>query len=416
VVLIVLSRPHSDLQSADGASCPLPAASQVVVPPPTPLALQYYRSGNWLWGLDTLVGLVIPFCFLASGLSAQLRDWSFRIGRRWLLSVAVYAVLFVVLSLLVTLPLSWYEGFVRQHAYGLSNESPAKWVTDWLKGVALSGVGAALVLWIPYLLLRRSPRRWWLYTGLATAPLATFILVISPIWIDPLFNHFGPMKDRVLEQRILALAARAGIPGSRVFEVNKSEDTETVNAYVTGLGATKRIVLWDTTLRKLEPDQIAFVVGHEMGHFVLHHVLSAIIVVTLVVTGSLYVVHRVADSMIRRHSGRWGFSSLADVASFPLLIFLGSGVLFVVSPAVLAFNRHLEHEADRFGLELTHDSRAAATAFVRLQQENLGIPRPGPIFKLWRASHPPLGERVDFANRYRPWACGESLRYARHFH
>jgi Zn-dependent protease with chaperone function len=414
--MIVVGQPQSGVQSAGDGSCPLAAASQVAVPPPTPLALQYYRSGNWLWGLDTVVGLLIPLCFLATGLSAWLRDRAIRIGHRWLPSVALYALLFVVLSLLVTLPLAYYEGFVRPHAYGLSNETGAKWVTDWLKGVALSGVGAALVLWIPYLLLRRSPRRWWLYTGLATAPLATFILVISPIWIDPLFNHFGPMKDRVLEQRILALAARAGIPGSRVFEVDKSEDTETVNAYVTGMGATKRIVLWDTTLRNLDPDQIAFVVGHEMGHFVLHHVLAAIVVVTLVVTGSLYVVHRGAGSLIRRHSGRWGFSALSDVASFPLLILLVSIVSFVVSPAVLALNRHVEHEADRFGLELTRDNRAAANAFVRLQQENLTIPRPGPLFKLWRATHPPLGERVDFANRYRPWVCGQSLRYARFFH
>jgi STE24 endopeptidase len=407
--------PVSKIHQITDATGPCRTApeSLVAVPEPTSKAIEYYRSSNVLWAVDNLVGLLIPAVFLATGFSARLRDLAFRVGRRWLLSVALYAVLFVWISSLLTLPLAYYEGFVREHVYGLSSQTFQKWLTDWLKGVAISGIGLGLVLWIPYLLLRRSPKRWWLYTGLATLPLATFVLVISPVWIDPMFNDFGRMKDRALEQRILTLAARAGIPGSRVFEVNKSEDTKKVNAYVTGLGTTKRIVLWDTILEKLDPDQVAFVVGHEMGHFVLHHVLAAILMVTVVVMIALYAVHRLADLLIRRFSNRFGFSSLSDVASFPLLLLLGGAVSFVVSPAVFAFSRHQEHEADRFGLELTRDNHAGATAFVRLQEENLGIPRPGWLFVLLRGSHPSLGDRVDFANQYRPWACGHPLRYGR---
>jgi Zn-dependent protease with chaperone function len=323
----------------------------------------------------------------------------------------LYALLFTVTTALLTLPVSYYEGFVRQHAYGLSNQSWGKWAGDWLKGVALSAAGLALVLWIPYLLLRRSPSRWWLYAGLATIPITTFVLVISPVWIDPLFNDFGPMQDRALEGRILKLAERGGIPGSRVYQVNKSVDTKTVNAYVTGVGATKRIVLWDTTLEKLEPDQVAFVVAHEMGHFVLRHVLALIGVTTVLVTGSLYVVHRLAGRLIGRFSLRFGFNQLSDVASLPLLLLLGGAVSFLATPLVLVFSRHQEHEADRFALELTRDNRAGATTFVRLQEENLNVPRPGPLYLLWRGSHPSLGDRVDFANRYRPWEKGEKLRY-----
>jgi Zn-dependent protease with chaperone function len=287
---------------------------------------------------------------------------------------------------------------------------------DWLKGVALSGLGLALVLWIPYLLLRRSPERWWLYAGLATLPIATFLLIITPIWVDPLFNDFGPLKDRALEHRILGLAERAGISGSRVYEVNKSVDTKTVNAYVTGVGATKRIVLWDTILAKLEPDQIEFVVAHELGHFVLRHVLAWIAVATIVATLSLYVVHRVAGRMIARFSRQFGFDRLSDMASLPLLILLGTAVLFIVTPLLLAFSRYQEHEADRFALELTRDNRAAATAFVRLQEQNLSVPRPGSLYMLWRGSHPSLSDRVDFANHYRPWEKGDKLRYGDRFH
>jgi STE24 endopeptidase len=387
-------------------------AAEVRVPDPSPQAVRYYRSGNVLWAVGTGLSLLLPALLLYTGWSARMRSMAFRLGRSWLPAVMLYALLFTAISAVLGLPLAFYEGFIRQHAYGLSNQSLSKWVGDWLKGVGLSGLGLALVLWIPYLLLRRS-RRWWLYAGLASAPIATFLLIVAPVWVDPLFNHFGPMKDRVLEQRILQLAERAGIAGSRVYQVDKSVDTKTINAYVTGVGATKRIVLWDTILEKLNPDQVAFVAAHEMGHFVLGHVAALIGVITLLVTLSLYVVHRVAGGLISGSSARFGFDRLSDFASLPLLLLLSTGVSLITTPLVLAYTRHQEHEADRFGLELTQDNHAAATTFVRLQQENLALPRPGTWYMLWRSSHPSLGERVDFANRYRPWAQGRPLRYAK---
>jgi STE24 endopeptidase len=389
--------------------------AEVAVPPPSPRALEYYRSGNVLWVVGTVFGLAIPALLLFTGISARLRTLAYRIGRRWLPSLAVYAVLVTLLIGVLGVPLAFYRGFVRQHAYGLSNQSLEKWATDWLIGIGLSAVGLALVLWIPYLLLRRSPKRWWLYAGLATAPLATFVLLISPLWVDPLFNEFGRMKNAALEERILKLADRAGIPESRVYEVRKSADTRTVNAYVTGLGRTKRIVLWDTLLEKLSPDEIEFVMAHEMGHFVLRHVLTGIVVITLLATLSFYVIHRSAQWIIRRYGRSFGFDHLSDPASFPLLLLLGTLVSLAASPLVLALSRHQEHEADRFALELTRNNRAAATAFIRLQQENLAVPRPGALYQLWRGSHPSLGDRVDFANRYRPWETGRPLRYGQQF-
>ena len=397
---------------APGLSQDSAQTAEVRVPEPSPLAVRYYRSGNVLWAVGTGLSLLLPALLLYTGWSSRMRSLAFRLGRSWLPALMVYALLFTAISAILGLPLAFYEGFVRQHAYGLSNQSLNKWAGDWLKGVGLSGLGLALVLWIPYLLLRRS-RRWWLYAGLASAPIATFLLIVAPVWIDPLFNHFGPMKDHVLEQRILRLAERAGIEGSRVYQVDKSVDTKTINAYVTGVGATKRIVLWDTILEKLNPDQVAFVAAHEMGHFVLGHVAALIGVITLLVTLSLYVVHRLAGRLISRSSDRFGFDRLSDFASLPLLLLLSTAVSLITTPLVLAYTRHQEHEADRFGLELTRDNHAAATTFVRLQQENLAVPRPGAWYMLWRSSHPSLGERVDFANRYRPWAQGRPLRYGK---
>jgi len=276
-------------------------------------------------------------------------------------------------------------------------------------------VGFALVMWVPYLLLRKSPRRWWLWTAVAAIPLLAATFWLSPLVVDPLFNKFGPMHDRALEARILAEANRAGIEGSRVFEVNKSADTRALNAYVTGFGGSKRIVLWDTIIQRMNERELLFVVGHEMGHYVLHHVQMLMLAVSLLLLVALFAVHRTTGWAIGRWGRRFGFERMDDIASYPLLSVIVGVVLLAVTPAFLAFDRHLEHEADRFGLELTRDNHAAANAFVKLQTDNLSTPYHGTVYKLWHDSHPPVGERIDFANAYRPWAEGKALRYGGRF-
>ena len=272
-----------------------------------------------------------------------------------------------------------------------------------MTGLAVGIVIGGLFLWVPYLLLKRSPRRWWLYTGLLMIPFLVLMILVQPVWIDPLFNDFGPMKNKALEANILALAERSGIEGGRVYEVAKSEDTKVLNVYVTGFGNTKRIVLWDTTIAKLDEQELLFVMGHEMGHYVLGHVWKSILFFSAVIMATLLAIHKTAGWLIARYQGRFGFSELSDVASLPLILLLFSAYLFVVTPGVLAFTRSQEHESDRFGLEILQNNRAAATAFVKLQTENLGIPRPHWLVRLWQASHPTLGERIDFCNAYRPW-------------
>jgi len=266
------------------------------------------------------------------------------------------------------------------------------------------------VMWVPYLLLRKSPRRWWLWTALAGIPLLVIIVWLQPLVFEPMFNRFGPMHDKVLERQILSLAERAGIEGGRVYEVDKSVDTKAVNAYVTGFGGSKRIVLWYTIIREL-----LFVMGHEMGHYVLKHIPILLAVYILLLLGALWMVHASSGWLIRRYRHRFGFDRLDDIASYPLLALIVTVVSFVLTPIPMAASRYVEHEADRFALELTRDNHAAATAFVKLQEENLATPYHGTLYTLWQDSHPPLGERIEFCNTYKPWAHGQPLKYGKHF-
>ena len=411
--------PHGIANQAaetEPAKIPSPADSgPVAVPEPSEKALRHARGGDWLWVIDQLWSLAIPGIILFAGFSAKIRDFARRIGRNWFFTIVAYFIAFTLITWVVGLPLSYYEGFVRPHAYGLSNQTFGKWAGDEVKAILVGLVAGSLLLWIPYLLVKKSPRRWWLWTSLVAIPITAFFMLIAPVVIDPLFNNFGPMKDKALEKQILNLASRAGIEGARVFEVDKSQDTNTVNAYVTGFGGSKRIVLWDTTIKKLDPDEVLFVMGHEMGHYVLGHVVRSIFFLAGLILVTLYAAYKLQAGLIARFSPRFGFTELADIASLPLVMVLIGVLSLAIAPVANGYSRWQEHEADRFGLEITRDNHAAATAFVKLQQENLGVPRRGLLYTLWRADHPLLGERIDFCNAYHPWTEGKPGKYERLF-
>jgi STE24 endopeptidase len=391
------------------------STGRVAVPEPSAKALEYYESGNVLWFVSLEWQMLVLCLFLFTGFSAWIRSVAKRIGRFWLFTVMIYLVMFTAINYLLYFPFAYFLGFIRPHAYGLSDQAFGKWLGDSLIGMLVGLAVAVLFLWVPYLIVNISPKRWWLYTGLLTVPFIFFMVFIQPIWIEPLYNNFGPMKNKELEAKILALAERAGIEGADVFEVDKSADTKTVNAYVTGLGSTKRIVLWDTLLDKLDEKEVLFVMGHEMGHYVLNHVIQGVLFAVALIFVGLYVIHRVAGALIPRFQNRLGFDRLGDIASWPLILLLGDILFLVAAPGALAFSRHLEHEADRFGLEITQDNHDAAMAFVKLQENNLGNPRPGWLFVLWRSTHPTPAERIEFCNQYRPWETGEPLKYADKF-
>jgi Zn-dependent protease with chaperone function len=388
------------LTAADGEDelTPLP------VPEPTPKAVRYHRTGAWIWVFARCWDVAVPLALLLTGASARLRDVARKVGRTWFGTVVVYALLFLGVLYLTDLPLRYYAGFVRQHAYGLSNQTFARWFGNTLKGLGVEAVGAVCFAWVPFLVIRKSPRRWWLVMSGLSVPFAAFVALVAPVWIDPLFNDYGPMRDAALEREIVTLAGRAGISGGRVFEVNKSVDTNAVNAYVNGLFGTKRIVLWDTLLTKLDDREVLAVMGHEMGHYVLNHIPKGVALSSLGVLAGLFWVDRAGRWLVARFKHRFGFDSLDDVAATPLLLVLIAAASVVLGPVGLALSRYQEHEADRFSLDLTHRNRSAARAFAAIQRENLSVPYRPWVETVWQATHPSIGERIAFCNQYHPWA------------
>lgn len=403
------------VNAPEPAAVKIDASGNVVVPPATPEAMRYYRSGNVVWIFSQLIAVAVPLLILFTGLSARMRDLARKIGRKWFFVIGIYFLFYILLDFIVTSPWIWYTEFLRPHEYELSRQSFGQWSGDVLKALALTAVFGFLFLWVFYLLIARSPRRWWLYCGCVAFVLILLMMFIAPIWIAPLFDDFDRMTDKALEEKILALADRAGIGHGRVYEVDKSVDTKQVNAYVSGIGGTQRIVLWDTLLDLLDEDEVLFVMGHEMAHYVLGHVIKTIIVITILLFATLFVIHRTSGNLIKRYKTRLGFDSLADVASLPLILLLAQVFLFVCSPFMMAYSRYHEHEADRFALELMQDNHAGAAAFVKLQTENLVNPWPGPVYKFFRSTHPPIGERITFINTYRPWDTDTPLKYGRYF-
>lgn len=402
----------------DDERTPLP------VPEPSPLAVRYHRTGQYLWAFGRFWGLAVPLGLLVTGASGRLRDravgvagwllnvgvvparWrepAARSGAVWFVTVGLYVVLFLAVVYLVDFPLRYYAGFVRQHEYGLSRQSFGRWFGNSLKGLGVDMVGGACFAWVPFLLIRKAPRTWWLIVSALFVPFLGFVTLVMPVWVEPLFNDYGRLQDPALERKILDLAGRAGIAGGRVFEVNKSVDTRTANAYVTGLFGTKRIVLWDNLLRDFDEREVLAVMAHEMGHYALDHVAWSIVLSATVVLAGLFWTDRVGRRLLARFGARLGVASLADVAAAPLLLVLLGLSSTALAPVVLAYSRYHEHEADRFALDLTHLNRSTARAFADLQRENLGVPRQTLVDKLWRSTHPSAAERIEFCNTYRPW-------------
>ena len=383
----------------------------VAIPEPSPLARRYHETGNWIWAGDQLIAIGIPALLLFSGASARLRSTARRVYDHRAVVIPVYIVVYLAIVFLIDLPFHYYQGYVRLHAYGLSNQDLGRWSGNALKSLGVSMVVGVLFGWVPFALIGRAPKRWWLYLTLLAVPFLFGVMLVKPVWVDPLFNSFGPMKDPALERKILDLAARAGIGGSRVFEVDKSRDTKAVNAYVTGFLGTKRIVLWDTLIAKLDEPGLLFVMGHEMGHYALGHVVRSVLLSSVVILCSLFFVDRVGRGAIARWRETFGFDRLSDVAALPLILLLMHVAALLLAPGINAYSRHQEFEADRFALELTQTNRSGASAFVRLQEENLSNPRPGLFYKTFRATHPSIGERIDFCNSYHPWTTGAPLVY-----
>jgi Zn-dependent protease with chaperone function len=238
-------------------------------------------------------------------------------------------------------------------------------------------------------------------------------VLFQPLVYDPLFNHFTRLPPTQLRTSLLALAARAHVPAKDVYVADMSHKTHKVNAYMTGVGSSQRIVLWDTTLQQLQPDEILDVMGHEMGHYVLGHIWKGLLLGVLGAFIAFRLVSWLMAACIAAFGPAWGLRGVSDLASFPLLVALLGVASFVGAPVTNAISREIEHQADVFSLELTHDNDASARSFLKLAEDNKSDPEPAAWVKWWIYSHPPLGERIRFALGYHPWAEGRPNRFYR---
>ena len=374
----------------------LSRAATVRMPVVTQQVLRYSHTRYALYFAGTAYGALALWGVLASGLSACLHRIVQPLCFSFFRLLGYYSLLIIVL-LIIHFPLTFYSGYYLGHAYGLSSQSFSTWASDLAKGEGVDLLTTVPILWVLFWLIRRSPRRWAFWFWGALVPIIAFGIFLAPLIVDPLFNKFTPLPASPLRTKIEALAATAGIPNAPIYVVDKSKQTHETNAYVTGIGSSARIVIWDTTLQRMPPDQILAVVGHEMGHYVLKHLYWGFLMTVAGLLLLLPLARRFAELLIARYGPRWGISSLTDYAATPILLLTVMVFSFLLAPVTNGVSREVEHQADAYGLQITGNRPAMAKAFVSLSEQNLSDPNPPGFIKFWLFSHPPLQERIDFA-------------------
>lgn len=405
-------------QAASPSAAPAPAqkiVTEYTLPPDLYRKAHHLRQIRFRLSIvDFLYGLIVLWLILRLKLAPKYRDWSERAAGNRFVQAMVFGPLLILTMDVLSLPTDLYENWLDR-AYGLSVQSWGSWASDWAKSEVLSVIGGIILIYLLYLVIRISPRRWWFYFWLVALPLGLLLVFAQPLVIDPMFHKFEPLeqKDPALVASLEEMVHRAGqdIPPERMFWMNASEKSTELNAYVTGFGASKRIVVWDTTIAKMNARQIVFVCGHEMGHYVLHHIPKGYTLGELFLLILLYLGYRSMGWAVGRWGQSWKIRAVEDWASLPVLLLLLSIFSFVANPITSAASRHFEHQADQYGLEVTHgltpdSGEVAAQSFQILGEVDLSDPKPNPVDVFLFYSHPSIPDRVRFALAYDPWANG----------
>lgn len=332
--------------------------------------------------------LSIPFEWLAilffifGGLSDHFEDVvKTRISTRSL-QVVVYYLMFALFTFFVMLPFRFIS-YQLARFYGTSVMTLPHWLRNRGIDFVVDFILMIIIVLVVLFLIRHFKRTWWRVAWFAFIPFAFFFMLISPIVIDPLYNDFRPLSNYELETRILAMAEEAGVSANQVFEVNMSDQTNTINGYVTGVGPTARIVLWDTALAQLSEDEIMFLMAHEISHYVNRDVYIGIFIAVVFAFGGMFIVYKVVDKMDDQSLQR-----------IPVAILTVSILLFVTSPATNAFSRWFEVRADEFAVEVTQDAEAGISLFQTLSTTSLNEVHPPGLVRIFRSTHPSIFQRI----------------------
>ena len=358
----------------------------------------YFEGGYWLqlWGF--LYGIAVAAWLLFGRVSARLRDMSERISKRPVLQTFIYAVSYILIVALVTLPLSFYQEFLREHQYGLSNHSLVGWISDQAKGLMLNAILGSILLTVIYAVVRRRRGNWWLPASVVTVVLYFALIFITPVFVTPLFNDFRALAGGPVRDAVLSLARANGVDAGDVYWFDASRQTKRISANVSGFLATTRISLNDNLLRDTSVPEINAVMAHELGHYVLNHSMNFVLQFGLVITAGLAFAQWAQRRLLARFGERWKIRGPADTAGLPLVIALVSAWFFAMTPVLNSIVRTAEIEADRFGLNAAREPHAFAAVAMRLA--NYRKLDPSPLEEAIFFDHPSGATRVRTAMQW----------------
>ena len=336
----------------------------------------YFEGGYWIRVWNTVITAAVMLALLHTGFSRRMRERAERLTRRRSLQVAAYAVMFIVLTTIVTFPFALYTDFFRERQYGLATQTLPQWFGDQLKAFAVALVFGAIAIVGLYAVLRRAPRTWWIWGTVFIIALQMLGAMIFPVFIAPVFNTYTRLEDPTVRDPILRLARANGIHATEVWQVDASRQTTRISANVSGLFGTERITLNDNLLKRCSQECIEAVMGHEMGHYVLNHVYEMVLAIGIVTLVSFAVAQWAFERFRRRSESRWGIRDISDPAGLPLLVLILTIYGFVTFPIINTIIRTNESEADVFGLNAVRQPDGFAEAAVKLGEYRKLDPSP----------------------------------------